>query len=763
MVLHRGDGLQPNTVADYPEQSEGAEDTLSDDSDAASESERKEKLLTDAKANFKLAHDYWQPIFKEWLDDVKFASGDQWPADIRQNRDQKGRPCLVINRLPQFIQQVTNDQRQNRPSIKVHPIDDEADIETAKVIQGLTRHIEYNSNADAAYDTAVDGAVKGGLGFIRVVTDYCDPESFDQEILIKRVPSPLAVLLDPSFREPDGSDASYGFVYEDLTKDAFSRSYPDSELAGAEWNVTGTDEPEWVKDGGVRVVEYFYKEYEDKTLHLMPDGQVLDGAAELEQYAKSAFESHLAAQQPIESFQMPEPVKSKQAKVPVIKWCKLSAAEILEETDWPGKYIPIIPVLGAEQEIDGKRTLKGIVRDAKDAQRMLNYWKSAETEAIALAPRAPFIAAAGQIEGFEAEWREANRENHAVLEYNPKAVGGQVLPPPQRSAIEPAVQAITQAALNAADDLKATTGIYDPSLGMQRPDQSGIAIQRLNQQAQTSNFHFTDNLTRSLRHLGRIIVDLMPRVYDTARSARIIGDDDEQKIVKLNEQHIDPKTGKPVLYALDAGKYDVTIDVGPSYASKRQEAVTSILDFLRSFPQAAPYIGDVLAKNFDWPGADVIAERLKKMLPPQLQDDGKQEPIPPQVQAQMQQMGQMVDQLTQQLHATKDALDKKIPEIESKERIEMAKLQAEIEIAMAKMGSQESLALLQHQIGEIEGRVQNLLNFTQPIQGSEQFAPQAAGGPMPAQGGDGMQPGGMTPQNPIGGGQPPSPSLGDNP
>lgn len=714
------------------------------------------KLLEEAQARFRLCQDADEEIRRETLDDLEFAAGNQWPDTIRNERQQDGRPCLTINRLPQHIRQVTNDQRQNRPSIKVHPVDDESDVETAKVYSGLIRHIEYNSNADAAYDTAFDGAVRGGRGFWRILTQYVSPTSFDQEILIKTIRNPLSVFLDPYSKEPDGADANFGFIFEDISKDEFHRQFPKSEMSrSGNWDTLGNAAPGWMTKDSARVAEYFYKDYREATLVQLANGDVLEESeieqalAQAEQMAEQA--QQMGQQAPVQ----PDLtiVAKRQTKIPVVRWCKINASEILERTDWIGTYIPIVPVYGEVLDIDGKRTLKGIVRDAKDAQRMINFWKSAETEAIALAPRAPFIVAGGQIEGYEAMWQNANRRNFAYLSYKPTSLNGQPVPPPQRQAFEPAVQAITQAAMFAADDLKATTGIFDASLGNQSNETSGIAIQRRNIQAQTSNFHFVDNLTRSLKHTGRILLEIIPKIYDTARTARIIGEDGEQKIVKLNQPTGENgKDGEPIVHDMSVGQYDATVDVGPSYASKRQEAVASMLDLSKAVPAIPQAAGDLIVKAMDWPGAQEISERLKKMLPPNLLDDPtkQQGQVPPQVQQQLQQQGQMIEQMTKQLHEAHDVIDNKRVEIESRERIEMAKLETTATIELAKLESKEALNMLAHQIAELDARTQ-LLGMGQPFpQETQDFAPETQGAPGAEMGNAGMNPtGGASPGLPM--------------
>lgn len=692
--------------AEMPEENDDADDSGD------------EKLLTEAKARFERAKEAETENRRLAHEDLKFFAGEQWPPEIKRERDADGRPCLTINRMPQFVRQVTNDQRQNRPSIKVHPVDDGADVNTAKVYQGLIRHIEYNSNADAAYDTGFESAAKIGFGFFRFVTEYVSPLSFEQEILFKRVPDPFKVLLDPHSQEPDGEDADYGFVFEQVSKKEYKRRYPDSDLAkGQEWELTGTSWPEWVSEDSAIVAEYFYKEFEEKDLVLLSNGMVRL-AEDLKNMPAGV-----------------EEVDRRKTQVPVIRWCKFNACEILDKTDWPGSYIPIVPIYGSEQFIDGKRVLEGIVRPAKDPARMYNFWKSAETEAIALAPRAPFIVADGQLEDYEGEWKTANRRNHPYLTYKPTNNAGQPVPPPARQPVEPAVQAITQAAMLAADDIKATTGIYDAALGARSNETSGIAIQRRNQQAQTSTFHYVDNLTRSIKHAGRILLDLIPRVYDTARTARIVGEDGNVEVIRLNDPNFkDPKTGEPRFYDLSVGKYDVTVDVGPSFATKRQEAAASMLEVAKTNPQIMGVAADLMVKNMDWPGAQEIAERLKKMLPPQLQDQ-QQGQIPPEAQAQIQQAQQMIAKLTEELNKAKDPLESKRMELESRERIEMAKLQVDIEITLAKLGSNEAIKLLGHELAQLEQRL-DLLQQNQPITYQDPHDMP----PMPPQGAGPMNP-----------------------
>lgn len=621
------------------------------------------EFLSTAQDRFKMAAESETMIRKDSLDDLQFRAGDQWPTNVQNQRTVDQRPCLTINRLPQFIRQVTNDARHNRPSCKVSPVDDGADQDIADVINGMIRHIEVSSDAEIAYDTAVDSQVTMGFGYFRVIAEYVSEMSFEQEIRIKRIKNPFTVYFDPGAIEPCYEDANWAFITADLTKQDYRLQFPDSELASlSDYRSLGDGYRDWINADSMRIAEYFVKEYKKVTLYRLPTGKVV---------------TELPDGMPF--------VDKRTSQIPIIKWYKINAVEILEEREWPGKYIPIIPVLGDDLDIDGNRKLIGMVRFAKDPQRMLNYWTTATTEAIALAPKSPFIIAEGQVEGYEDFWQNANVKAQSFLPYKPTSIEGRPVPPPQRNTAEPPVQAMMEAMAQAGQNLKDTTGIYDASLGSKSNETSGKAILARQKEGDISNFHYIDNLSRSIRYLGRILVDLIPKIYDTQRVMRIIGEDGSQKTVEINKPVKHPLTNAVMRVENDitVGQYDVTVDVGPSYNTKRQESAQSMLDLVQSFPAMMEIAGDLMVKNLDWPGATEISERLKAMLPPQIQAQMQQEeggppPIPPQIQAQMQQMQMVIQQLQSQLAEASNTLATKKMETDSRERI--ADLQAQVDL-----------------------------------------------------------------------------------
>lgn len=673
------------------------------------------ELLEQIKRNFEADEEAWRDVRLEALNDWKFRAGDQWPEAIKRDRDQDDRPCLVINKMPQYINQITNEQRQNRPAIKTSPVDSFADVETSKVFQGIIKHIENDSNASVAYDNATDGAATGGLGYIRVSTEYCDEMSFDQDIKIKQVYDWASVYLDASSKEPDGSDANHAFVHEEMSKDQFKAEYPDAKLSQmTEWTSIG-DGNQWISKNTVRVAEYFYKKFTKTKIYQIQElatGQIYVFTKDELPKDKTLFKI----------------LNERESLVPEIHWAKTNGYEILEKTIWPGKWIPIIPVYGKSLMVDGKRILESVIRHAKDSQRMYNYWASTESETIALAPKAPFIVAEGQVpKEFENIWKNANRKNIAYLPYKPVSAAGQLVGAPQRNAYEAPIGAITSARMQTNDDIKATTGIYDASMGNKSNEQSGVAIARRNAQAQTSNFHFIDNLNRSIRHVGKILVDLIPKIYDTERALRIIGEDGTEEVVTVNTIF----EGKPK-YDLGAGKYDVIVETGPSYATKRQEAAAMMIEMTKAFPGFAQIAGDLIIGNMDWPGAKDMQARVRKSLPPGLVDEKDGEQIPEEAKAKIGQMEQMIQQLSGSLEQATQALNQKKLETESKERIETLKVNAQMEIAKAQIESKEALAGFQQSMSTLTDDLVmvkqrlGLLNFGDPMtnEAGSQLAPQ---------------------------------------
>jgi hypothetical protein len=592
----------------------------------------------------KLANDADTMNRQEALEDLKFGGGDQWPVELQNSRNLESRPVITVNKVDNYCRQVSNQQRQQRPRIKVHATNTHDDMVDAQTIQGIIRHIEVNSNADYAYDNAFDYAVRMGWGFLRVRTDYISEDSFDQEIYIDPVDNPFTVYFDPNSVSPDGSDAERCLITTMVAKDQFRKMYPEADDGGTSFTQRGTgdSQSEWITKEDIRLAEYYYTVREKATLYLLSDGTATfaddkDFFQRLDAYGITVVDKR-------DSFKK------------TIKYCKMTAIEILEERDWAGKYIPIVPVYGRHIVIGDKRKKFGMIRYAKDPQRMYNFWQTSITESVALAPKAKWIMAEGQDENHENDWANANIKSFPVLRYKQTDIDGRPAPPPTRMQPEPPPTGVMAAAAGVNDDIKSIMGIFDPAqLG--QGNISGKAINGQQQQVDLTNFDYYDNLTRTIAHVGKICLDLIPKIYDTERVMRIIGDDGKPELLTINQRD---SVGR-VLNDISVGQYDVVMETGPGYNSKRQEAVDNMLPLLGAAPELMQVAGDLVFRNMDWPGADIIADRLAAANPmAQIDDKSK---VPPQVQMQLAMSQKQIQDLTQALQA-KDLLLKNRMDVE---------------------------------------------------------------------------------------------------
>ena len=604
----------------------------------SSSDEKDKKLLSKARDDYKNSDDFYSDIRDQYEDDIEFYGGENhWSDDIKSVREGDGQPVLVINRMPGFIRQVTNDFRQNRPAVKVKPADNDADPETAEIFQGLIRNIEAVSHADDAYDCAFFNAVAASFGFFRIITDYID-DSFEQEIRIEPISNPLMVRYDPLSRRYDGSDSSYWFVEQTMTVEEFKREWPGEDPDNWEDDEKADG---WYEGDTVRIAEYYYYDYKKDTLCLLQDG-------------KTVYKSDLEDKSQV--------VEERETQRKTIKWAKLAGASVLERGDWAGKLMPIVPMFGDMVDENGDLKIYSLIRFAKDSQRMYNYFRSAEAELIALQPKAPYIGAEGQFEGFEEDWQQANRVPFSFLEYKPTTVGGQLAPPPQRQVFASPPSGVLQGGVNADQDMMATTGIHEASLGQQGNETSGRAIMARQAEGDTSTYHFRDNASKSMRRCGEVLVDLIPNIYDTPRVVRVLGEDGVEKMVPINQPTMEKdKHGQDIerIYDVNVGRYDVICSSGASYASRREEAKESMVQVLQANPDLWPIAGDILVEAMDWPQADDLAERMRKMLPPELKEPEEGEPpqLPPEVQEQMAQMEQAIGEMNQVIETMSEELE----------------------------------------------------------------------------------------------------------
>ena len=622
-----------------------------------SDDTERDNFLATARKRFAAAAEDEKHLRDKFVSDLRFASPDgedQWDARVKQQREAAQRPVMAFPRCHTFVQQVSNEARQNKPQIKFSPRLD-ADKDTAEVYEGLARYIQYASSAQVAYETAVEYSAGASFGYYRFLTDYCDDESDDLDLKVVPVLDPLTIygILVPACfdRKP-----RFAFVVEDVPKDEYKAIYPDSEMASLSWAEAGAREG-WVGSDSVRIAEYWYTEE-----------------------AKG---------------------KGGRKGKTTVKFCKTNGMEILpdSETVWPGSTIPIIPVLGKQMIQEGKPRLFSVVRSQIDAQKMLNYAKTRIAETLAQAPVTPFMVVEGQISGYEDQWATINTTPRPVVTYKAIDVAGRPAPAPQRQVYEPPIQALSTFVMQEIDDMKATTGIFDASLGQQGNEVSGKAIFQRQQQTNLSIMHFMDNLERSFKQGGDVIAELIPLIYDSAREIEILGADEASKVVKINQPHTDPATGKPVHHDMTKGKYSLVVTMGRSFSSKRQESFDMITGVLQTSPNMLPMVGDILFNNADVAGADQMAERFKKMLPPQLQTD-ENNPIPPEAQAHIAQAQQQMQQMQGEMQ--KLMFEKQGKVVEHQGKMQQIQAQNQADLVLEKMKLENALA-----IAEVETKAQS--------------------------------------------------------
>jgi hypothetical protein len=619
-----------------------------------------EEILKEALEDYKLCQAAEKDNREAALDDLEFARlGKQWPDNVKSKREAEDRPCMTFNRMPTFIRQVVNDGRQNKPAIKVHPADDKADPKTAEVINGLIRNIEYTSNADIAYDTGLDMAASCGFGYWRVDVEYSHDDTFEMDIEINPIQNPFSVYGDWADVGADSSDWNRAFVVDAIEKDVFEAKYKNKEKVDWDGEQYQKMPSEWMEGEKILVAEYWRRREEMRTIYLLSDGRVV---------RKEWFDAPVEGIEALypEAAELTNGVLLQQSGITIkderetrsYKVCQyiLNGVEVLETREWSGRYIPIVPVYGEMVNVEGRRILKSLIRDAKDAQRNFNYWRTTTTELIALAPKMPFVGAAGSFETDADKWARANTDTMPFVEYDmvvdPQT--GVPAPPPQRQAFAGVPAGALQEALNASDDMKTIVGMFDASIGARSNETSGKAINARKVESDTGTFHFIDNQARSIHHTGRIIIDLIPSTHNRARIIRIMGEDKQPRNVSINQQ-LQPgqaptdEDGIAQIYDLTAGKYDLTVSVGPGFQTRREEAAYGMTELLRAFPQGAPVIAPELAKAQDWPGADEIAKKLEALAP----GANGQNPAVIQLQQQLQQLGAQAQQLQKMLEQEK--------------------------------------------------------------------------------------------------------------
>lgn len=611
-------------------------------------------VIQEAKDRFKRCQDWESVARKRFVADRKFANADpdngwQWEDTILSSRNGDNRPCLTINKTRQHNLQIINDAKKNKPEIRIRPVGEGASYKSAQIFQSVARHIEYISNAQTIYDRAVTFAVEGGIGYWRVVTDYADSDSLDQEVFLRAIKDPLSVYLDPDILEADGSDARFAFVFDDVPRDKFAAKWPQYKDCLPTQTLNNGDD--WVDEDHVRVAEYYRRlQKKDKLVSWVDEqGQRQQSkASKLGKEVIAALEADETAD-----------FRARDITEDVIEWKLIAGDKVVDKNIWPGRYIPIVRVLGEETVIEGKLDRKGHTRSMKDPQRQYNYWSSAAAEFVALQGKSPFVAPARAIEGLENYWETANTENHSVLPYNDVSDDGTAIAPPQRANPPVMAPAYISGMQVARQELMEVSGQYESEMGAPGNERSGVAIEARQRQGDTATYHFIDNLAVAIRFTAKILIDLIPRIYDTARIIHLLSSDgsanpesepvsvDPQAKQAYTEEKNEQTQVVTRIFNPNVGRYDVQADIGPDFATRRQETFNALMQLVQEDSALLPLVGDILFRAADFAMADEVAERLRHMVPPQALGG----PSPEQ-----QQMQQQLEQTQHALQGSVEAL-----------------------------------------------------------------------------------------------------------
>lgn len=674
------------------------------DEDIPDSQQDDDDIIADAKAYLELCDGANTENYREALEDLRILSGDHWPEESKRQRKLDGRPVMTVNKLPTLLAIVTNGNKMQRLSIKVSPVGSGADIDTAEVIQGLIRHIEYDSSADIATDTAVSGAAAVGWGYYRILPKYCDDKSFNQKLVYERIANGFSVAYDPGATQPDGSDQMRCLIHTKEPRKLFKLQYPNAKTTEP-LDTSVASVVNWDTKDYVRVGEFYRIEKTPAELVLLSDGGIF-------------FRDEMPDPTLLAVHNITE-VKSRPSWKTKVMWYKLTAHEILERTEIMCKWIPVFPVFGTELNIDGRVIRKGIIRDARDPQIMYDYWMTAATEEVAMRNKTPYIGVEGQFNGHKNEWLQANNRSFPFLEYRAISIDGQLAPPPQRQGMADIPNGMLTMAMHSNDNIKATTGLFDASQGNAGNATSGVQEHAQQNQGGLTNAHYQDGLKRTQRHAGKCLIDMIPHYYDAKRVVQIMREDDTIVPIPINhpltpeqaqqmqqEKAAKAPQGAPspaiqkVLNDLTVGEYAVVVDDGPSFLTSRKEAAEAMVQFGQSWPKLMDIAGDKVVKAMDWPGAEGIAERIARTIPPNIMYDPKDPnsgppPIPPQAQQQMELMQQQLAELHEENQRLKSGVDKEMMRSQTQQQIAEIKRATDLQVAEINMEAKRAAAELQ--------------------------------------------------------------------
>lgn len=574
-----------------------------------------------AKDRFKKCQAWEEYARNNFRSDMKFAAGDainnyQWPETIFAFRTGESRPCLTTNKIHTYNLNIKNKLLQNKTDTKFRAVSDSTE-EAAKIYEGIYRHINYDSNGDSAIDTAAYNAIWGGIGWWRIDTDYEDAHSMDQKIVIRRIADALSVYIDPYCKEFDKSDAKFGFVYDKIPKKEWNRRYPEYKDISQITALGNEEDTLWETQDTITVAEYYTKTIKKQKLYALKDGTTIT-----DEELKKKDSSYAKIKSKVLNWRY--------ITEDSIDWYLIAGTQIVDHRPWVGKYIPLVCVIGEENVIDGQMDRLGNTRAMLSPQQIYNTWISSGAEYLLTQTKVQYIVSIDSIEEYQNTWKNSHLENPFVLPIKHRTEDGQEIPPPI-PVQPPQYPQGYETGLNIADkDMMAASGIYEAQLGAPSNERTGKAIDARTSNGETSTYHYNDHLTKALIYSGKIILDLIPKVYDTERVIKILSLDGKtihsvqiDPTAPTAHMPIDPSPGTAVntntiraILNPNIGTYAVISDVGPDYQTKRLEDLNNLGQLLQQIPAIAQIAAGPYVREMDFDLAPEIADRLDRMAPP---------------------------------------------------------------------------------------------------------------------------------------------------
>jgi hypothetical protein len=710
----------------------------------------RKEFLDIAHTQFRASENEADANRKEFKTDLEFLNLKQWDENvvkIRKGVTGHDKPVLTMDQIGEPYRQLRGRQQVADPAIQVNPAGDGADKETAEIFQGLIRHYGQTGHAKEARDEAFKGSAGPGLGYYALLVEDEAPETHKQTITYRQIENVFTVYDDPLAKGALKRDRRFLYLIQDLPKDEFERLYPKAKYkAQSDFMGSGDkcDLPDWYPEGHVRVAERWYIDYETVgSVALLSDGrEVPTEQAEAMVAASQMGASPGAVLNLRQAPAAIEIVRTKPVTKRVVKWAKISGAEILDGNHdddveantegrlWPGSMIPFIRVCGERLVVDGKEVLSGIVRGMRDPQRLYNFNASEYAHELTAGPKTRVIMAEGQQEGHETQWENPERRDRPYYLYKPTTIDGTTTAaaPPQIAQFTDSAKliALLQAMNQNKMDLKSASGYYDSAdPSRKNSEQSAKAIQARKLESQESSIGYVDHYQGALTFEGELLIDLIPKIIMPGQILRVLDLEGEATQVMARQPFKPGEDGQPQplgpgeqfqkglhqFFDPTVGKFDVTVTIGSSYSTKRKESFDTAMQLVSANPALMGVIGDLVIEQSDMPMAAAIAERLKKTLPPALQSDDKDSHIPPAVAAQVnqlkQQAGTVIEHLTQIVQKLEEEKAAKSQELAAK--VEIARMDNTVKLRIAEMTAKnaEAEARAEALAQRIEGLLQH--------------------------------------------------------